>query len=304
MRDLIGSSMEYVIETQGLVKQYKTKLALNDVSVHVKRGDIYGLIGKNGAGKTTLMKLVLGLTAPTKGKILLFGNQSLNEGRKKIGSLIESPGLYKNCTAQENMYRFSVLYGADKNDIKPLLERVGLGGVGAKKAGEFSLGMRQRLGIAIALLAHPEILILDEPINGLDPAGIKEIRDIITGLNREGVTFVISSHLLDELAKVVTTYGIITDGSLAEEVTARDLSRRCRKSVRIVTDDNDRACAFLKSRFSDMNAELRADGVYLSDHFDQTARINKLLVESGFWVGEIGLSESGFEEYFIERLGR
>ena len=143
----------------------------------------------------------------------------------KIGSLIEAPGLYKNCTAYENMLRFSILYGSDKKEIDTLLKKVGLGNTGAKKAGEFSLGMRQRLGIAIALLAHPEVLILDEPINGLDPTGIKEIRDIILNLNKEGVTFVISSHLLDELAKIVTNYGIIADGKLAEEITAENANR-------------------------------------------------------------------------------
>ena len=221
--------MEYIVETQNIVKQYKTKLAVDNVSIHVKRGDIYGLIGKNGAGKTSLMKLILGLTRPTNGNILLFGNSNLNVGRKKIGSLIEAPGLYKNCTAYENMLRFSILYGADKKEITPLLQKVGLENTGNKKAGEFSLGMRQRLGIAIALLAHPEVLVLDEPINGLDPAGIKEIRDMIISLNNEGVTFIISSHLLDELAKVVTTYGIIADGKLAEEISAEELKRRCRR---------------------------------------------------------------------------
>lgn len=296
--------MEYVIETQNLVKQFKTKLAVNDVSIHVKRGDIYGLIGKNGAGKTSLMKLILGLTNPTQGKIFLFGNENLNAGRKKIGSLIEAPGLYKNCTAYENMLRFATLYGANQKEIKPLLQRVGLGDTGAKKAGEFSLGMRQRLGIAIALLGKPEILILDEPINGLDPAGIKEIRDIIIGLNQEGVTFIISSHLLDELAKVVTNYGIIADGSLIEEVTAKELNERCCKFVKIVTNNNSTAFALLKDRLPDLSAEIRADGLYLSNYLDQTANMNKYLIGKGLSVSEIALSESGFEEYFIERLGR
>lgn len=296
--------MEYVIETQNLVKQFKTKLAVNDVSIHVKRGDIYGLIGKNGAGKTSLMKLILGLTNPTQGKIFLFGNENLNAGRKKIGSLIEAPGLYKNCTAYENMLRFATLYGANQKEIKPLLQRVGLGDTGAKKAGEFSLGMRQRLGIAIALLGKPEILILDEPINGLDPAGIKEIRDIIIGLNQEGVTFIISSHLLDELAKVVTNYGIIADGSLIEEVTAKKLNERCCKFVKIVTNNNSTAFALLKDRLPDLLAEIRADGLYLSNYLDQTANMNKYLIGKGLSVSEIALSESGFEEYFIERLGR
>lgn len=296
--------MDYVIETQNLVKQFKTKLAVNDVSIHVRRGDIYGLIGKNGAGKTSLMKLILGLTYPTQGKILLFGNENLNKGRMKIGSLIEAPGLYKSCTAYENMVRFATLYGASKKDIKPILERVGLGNTGAKKAGEFSLGMRQRLGIAIALLGKPEILILDEPINGLDPAGIKEIRDIILGLNQEGVTFIISSHLLDELAKVVTNYGIIADGSLIEEVSAKELNERCCKYVKIATNDNVKTLALLKEKLPDISAEIRTDGIYLSNYLDQTANMNKYLVGKGIAVSEVSLSESGFEEYFIERLGR
>ena len=296
--------MEYIIETQNLVKQFKTKLAVNDVSIHVKRGDIYGLIGKNGAGKTSLMKLILGLTVPSQGKILLFDNDNLNAGRKKIGSLIEAPGLYKSCTAYENMLRFATLYGANTKDIKPILDRVGLGDTGAKKAGEFSLGMRQRLGIAIALLGKPEILVLDEPINGLDPAGIKEIRDIIIGLNREGVTFIISSHLLDELAKVVTNYGIIADGSLVEEVTAEELNNRCCKYVKIATNDNIKALNLLKEKLPDLSAEIRADGIFLSNYLDQSANMNKFLVGKGLAVSEIALSESGFEEYFIERLGR
>lgn len=296
--------MEYVIETQNLVKQFKTKLAVNDVSIHVRRGDIYGLIGKNGAGKTSLMKLILGLTNPTQGKIFLFGNENLNAGRKKIGSLIEAPGLYKNCTAYENMLRFATLYGTKSKEIKPLLERVGLGNTGAKKAGEFSLGMRQRLGIAVALLGNPEILILDEPINGLDPAGIKEIRDIIIALNNEGVTFIISSHLLDELAKVVTHYGIIADGSLIEEVSAKKLNDRCRKYVKITTNDNNFALALLRERLPDISAELRSDGLFLSNYLDQTPNMNKYLIGNGVAVSEIALFESGFEEYFIERLGR
>lgn len=296
--------MEYVIETQGLVKQYKTKIAVNDVSVHVKRGDIYGLIGKNGAGKTSLMKLILGLTVPTQGKIFLFGSENLNAGRMRTGSLIEAPGLYNDCTAQENMLRFSILYGADKSQIKPILDKVGLGDTGGKKAGEFSLGMRQRLGIAIALIGRPEILVLDEPINGLDPAGIKEIRDIITGLNREGVTFIISSHLLDELAKVVTNYGIIADGALVEEVTAKELNERCRKYVKIVSNDNSAVLSLLKERLPDLQAAERDGAVYLSNYLDQTLNMNKFLVNKGIGISQISLSESGFEDYFIERLGK
>ena len=295
--------MEYVIETRNLVKQYKTKFAVNDVSINVGRGDVYGLIGKNGAGKTSLMKLILGLTEPTRGKIVLFGGDNLNAGRRRTGCLIESPGLYKNCSAYENMLRFSILYGSDKKLITPLLKRVGLGDAGAKKAGAFSLGMRQRLGIAIALLSRPEVLILDEPINGLDPAGIKEIRDIITELNYEGITFVISSHLLDELAKVATRYGIISDGRLVEEVSASALRDRCRRYAKAVTGDDNAAYRILKEKLPDLSAEVRADGLYFSNYMDATASINKYLISRGVSVREIYVSESGAEEYFINRIG-
>ena len=296
--------MEYIIETEKLVKQYKTKLAVDNVSIHVNRGDIYGLIGKNGAGKTSLMKLILGLTNPTNGKVKLFGNYDLEKGRMKIGSLIEAPGLYKNCTAYENMLRFSILYGADKNEIDTLLKKVGLGNTGAKKAGEFSLGMRQRLGIAIALLAHPEVLILDEPINGLDPTGIKEIRDIILNLNKEGVTFVISSHLLDELAKIVTNYGIIADGKLAEEITAEELKARCTNYVKILCNKNKEALSLIKNEYPDIKAEIKDKELRIFSHLDKTAQMNTLLVKNEINVSEIAGSEGSFEDYFIERLGK
>ena len=296
--------MEYIVETENLAKQYKTKLAVDNVSIHVHKGDIYGLIGKNGAGKTSLMKLILGLTNPTNGKVKLFGNYDLEKGRMKIGSLIEAPGLYKNCTAYENMIRFSILYGADKNQIDSLLKKVGLGNTGAKKAGEFSLGMRQRLGIAIALLANPEVLILDEPINGLDPTGIKEIRDIILKLNNEGVTFIISSHLLDELAKIVTNYGIIADGKLAEEVSAEELKRRCTNYVKIVTDDNKQAEKLILKEFPEIKIELKNKEIHILSQLEKIAKINTLLVQNKISVSEISNSEGSFEEYFIERLGK
>lgn len=296
--------MEYVIETQNLVKQYKEKFAVDDISIHVKRGDIYGLIGKNGAGKTTLMKLILGLAEPTKGKVFIFGNEELNAGRRKIGSLIEAPGLYKSCTAYENMMRFSVLYGSPESEIRPILEKVGIANTGKKKAGEFSLGMRQRLGLAIAFLAHPEILVLDEPINGLDPAGIKEIRDIIIELNNAGVTFIISSHLLDELAKVVTTYGIIINGKLTEEISAKDLQARFCKYIKIVGCDNQIICEILRKNFENIIVVPKNDGVYLSNYHEKITEIIKLLVKHDIPLTEVANVESGLEEYFINRLGR
>ena len=311
---------EWVIETKRLSKQYKSKFAVNDVSMRVRRGDIYGLIGKNGAGKTTLMKMILGLAAPTSGEVCLFGNtdaKAVTLSRSRIGSLIEDPGLYKGCTAYENMLRFAILYGADKGEIEDLLRLVGLENTGKKKAGVFSLGMKQRLGIAIALLSHPEVLVLDEPINGLDPAGIKEIRDLILRLNREkGVTFIISSHLLDELAKVVTRYGILSEGILIQEITAEELEEQCRHSARLTVSDPARAAELLKNRYEGIQLAEKFVGnsaggnaengrvIILYNYIDRTAEINGFLVNSGIAVSEITLSTNGTEEFFIERLGR
>ena len=298
---------EYIIETNNLTKAFGSKLACDNVSMHVKRGDIYGFIGKNGAGKTTAMKLILGLLRPNSGEVALFGStDNLNESRTKIGSLVETPALYNGASALENMRRFAMLFGGDEAEIHELLELVGLSNTGSKKAGAFSLGMKQRLGIAIALLGKPEILILDEPVNGLDPAGIKEIRDTILKLNKErGVTFLISSHLLDELAKITTTYGIINNGKLIEEIDAETLRSRCEGSIRIRVSDVDKALHVLKdnnllSRYTRENDTTFS----LFDHFEKASEINTLLVKNDVEVYEVTPLSSGFEDYFIERLGR
>ena len=297
--------MDYIIETKNLTKSFPNKLAVDHVNMHVKRGDIYGFIGKNGAGKTTTMKLILGLINPTEGEIALFGSKDLNKGRARIGSLIEAPGLYKNASAFENMKRFSLLYGGTDKEIKEILSLVGLGKVGNRKAGNFSLGMRQRLGIAISLLGNPDILILDEPINGLDPAGIKEIRDTIVRLNQErSVTFLISSHLLDELAKITTTYGIVNDGKLVEEIASAELMERCKQNLKIKVSDVGKAISVLKSNGLLERYDSDERSITMFDNFDKPAAINELLVQSGVHVEELTSSNSGFEDYFIERIGR
>lgn len=274
------------------------------MSVHVKPGDIYGLIGKNGAGKTSLMKLLLGLTMPTEGEIRLFGSTDLHKGRRKTGSLIEAPALYKNETAFENMKRFALLAPTPDKDIPAILKTVGLENTGRKKAGEFSLGMRQRLGIAIALLGRPDVLILDEPINGLDPAGIKEIRDVIVDLNRQGVTFVISSHLLDELGKIATNYGIVSGGVLVEEISAKALADTCRRSLRLITDDNDKAAAALRAWNAALRLEVSETGVSILSEIADNSEVNMALVSAGVRVYEMKNESIGFEDFFIERLGR
>lgn len=296
--------MDYVIETINLTKRFPSKTAVDCVNMHVAKGDIYGFIGRNGAGKTTAMKVMLGMLKPTEGEVLLFGSKNLTQARRRIGSLIEAPGLFKNCTAYENMKRQAILSGGSDKEIKEILDFVGLGKVGNRPARAFSLGMKQRLGIALALLGNPELMIMDEPINGLDPAGIKEIRDLIVKLNQEkGVTFIISSHLLDELGKIATRYGIINNGKLVDEVEASVLMERCRKNLVIHVDDNEKAKAILQKNNLLKSYEEKPDGLVLFSDFEDSARINELLVQGGVKVSELSSGDGDFENYFIERLG-
>lgn len=297
--------MEFIVETKDLTKKFSNKIAVNKINMHIKKGDIYGFIGKNGAGKTTAMKMILGLLNPTDGEILINNSKELDKERRKIGSLIENPGLYKGCTAYENLKRFSIIYGGNDSEIKDILELVGLADTGKKKAGKFSLGMKQRLGIAIALLGNPELLVLDEPINGLDPAGIKEIRDLLVKLNKErGVTILISSHILDELAKITTTYGIINDGSLIEEVSSEELEENCKRNLMIKVNDVEKATKILESNNLLGDFEVKENCIYLYSNFDKSALINSLLVKNNIEVSELTNNEIGLEEYFIERLGK
>ena len=298
--------MDYVLRTQCLTKQFGEKTAVKNVSMQIKKGEIYGFIGKNGAGKTTLMRLILGAAMPTGGSIELFGGkENENEARHRIGALLEYPCIYKNCTALENLRRFAILTGADADELEDILELVGLKGVGRKKAGQFSLGMKQRLAIGIALLGHPEFLVLDEPINGLDPAGIKEIRDVILTLNqKKGVTFLVSSHLLDELSKIVTTYGLINDGVLIEQITAQELEVRCRHHLKLRVNNIPKATALLSCIVKPEAIKVQDDCICMYDKLGQSDRINRLLVRHGIRVSELSVQTSSLEEYFLERMGK
>lgn len=296
--------MEYVLRTKSLTKKFGSKIAVNAVDMNVAKGDIYGFIGRNGAGKTTAMKLILGLLNATEGEIELFGGEPLEKARGRIGSLIEAPGIYKNCTAYENMKRFSIIYGGTDEDIAQLLKFVGLENTGNKKAGRFSLGMKQRLGMAIAMLGNPEFLILDEPINGLDPEGIKDVRNAVLNLNEQkGVTFLISSHLLDELAKIVTRYGIINNGVLTEEISAEDLNAMCESGLKVRVDDVEKAITALLPLVP--QEEIRvSDGELVLPIDVDAAGVNELLVKGGVRVSELGAMRGDMEEYFIARLGK
>ena len=295
--------METMVQTFGLTKRYGKKVVQNNVSIHIRKGDIYGLIGKNGAGKTTLMKVVLGLTKPTAGKINLFDGKDLKQSRRKIGALLENPALYRNETAFENMKRFSLLAPTSDEEIRRLLNLVGLGNTGRKKTKQFSLGMRQRLAIAIALLGNPDFLILDEPINGLDPSGIKEIRDVILDLNAKGITFLISSHLLDELGKIATQYGILANGRLVEEISKEELAEKCRSFLKIQTDNGQEAAKLLQAFDSKLQITVMDNQLTIANEVDN-ARINEVLVRGGVGVYALYNESMDLEEFFIERMER
>lgn len=235
--------MEYVLTTDALSKHYKKSKALNELSMHVPKGAIYGFVGKNGAGKTTLIRLICGLQEPTSGSYSLYGENNKEKGiiksRKRMGAVVETPSIYLNMTAYDNLKeQYRILGIPSFDEIPELLKLVGLENTGKKKAKNFSLGMRQRLGIAIALAGDPDFLVLDEPINGLDPQGIIEMRELILELNRKRqITVLISSHILDELSRLATHYGFIDSGHMIKEISAEELEEACRKCVRVEVTD-------------------------------------------------------------------
>lgn len=235
--------MDYVLQTQDLTKTYKHFTALKGLTMHVPKGAIYGFVGKNGAGKTTLIRLICGLQTPTSGDFTLYGipgsSKRIVKARRRMGSVVETPSVYLDMTAEENLrQQYRILGLPDFTGIPELLKLVGLPDTGKKKARDFSLGMRQRLGIAVALAGDPDFLVLDEPTNGLDPQGIVEMRELILKLNRENqITVLISSHILDELSRLATHYGIIDGGRMVKELSAQELEAACRKCVRMEVSD-------------------------------------------------------------------
>lgn len=237
--------MEYVLTTNKLTKKYGNFKSLDKLSIHIPKGSIYGLVGKNGAGKTTLIRVVCGLQEPTKGTYSIYGientKKTIVKSRRRMGAVVETPAIYLNMSAEENLKLQCLSIGVPSYDSVPeILKLVGLEKTGRKKAGHFSLGMKQRLGIAMALVGNPDFLVLDEPVNGLDPQGIIELRELILKLNREyQITVLISSHILDELSRLATHYGFINEGRLVKEISANELENACRKCTRIeVTNTN------------------------------------------------------------------
>ena len=298
-----------VLKTYNITKKYGEQLAVDNVNMTIKKGDIYGFIGQNGAGKTTLIRLITGLIHKSGGEIELLGvneENELNKARTMVGSLIESPSLYTNMTARENLEVSRLVRNIPgKKCIDEVLELVGLKDVEKKKVKNFSLGMRQRLGIANALMGNPKLLILDEPINGLDPMGIVEIRELLKKINKEkDMTILISSHILSELSELATTYGIISNGKLIEEITAKQLSEKCRQYIDLKVDDTARAVILLERELGISDYEVLEDSnIKVFSNLDNVGEVNSLLSRSGIIVESISVKSENLEEYFMNKVG-
>lgn len=298
-----------VLKTYNITKKYGEQLAVDNVNMTIKKGDIYGFIGQNGAGKTTLIRLITGLIHKSGGEIELLGaneENELNKARTMVGSLIESPSFYTNMTARENLEVSRLVRNIPgKKCIDEVLELVGLKDVEKKKVKNFSLGMRQRLGIANALMGNPKLLILDEPINGLDPMGIVEIRELLKKINKEkDMTILISSHILSELSELATTYGIISNGKLIEEITAKQLSEKCRQYIDLRVDDTARAVILLERELGINDYEVLEDSnIKVFSNLDNVGEINSLLSRSGIIVESISVKGENLEEYFMNKVG-
>ena len=300
---------DIVLKTHNITKKYGDQISNDKITMTIKKGEIYGLIGKNGAGKTTLFRIITGLSHKTSGDLELFGKsgeKELNMARTMIGSLIESPAFYGSMTAKENLEVSRLIRNiAGKECIDEVLELVGLADTGKKKVKDFSLGMRQRLGIANALLGNPKLLILDEPINGLDPMGIIEIRELLKKINKEkDITILISSHILGELSEMATTYGIIANGKLIEEISSSELSQKCRQYIDIKVDDAKKAVILLERQFGITDYEvLENNKIKIFSHLNETGAINMQLSKGGVVVEKIDIKGEKLEEYFMDRVG-
>lgn len=297
--------MEYILKSNDVKKKYKNFIALDGLTMHVPKGSIYGFVGKNGAGKTTLIRMICGLQTPTSGDFEIYGvnskDKNISNARKKMGAVVETPSIFHDLTAYENLkMQYDILGIKDYSSISELLSLVGLEKTGKKLAKNFSLGMRQRLGIAVALCGNPEFLVLDEPINGLDPEGIVEIRKLIKKLNQERkITILISSHILDELSRVATHYGFIKDGKMIKEMSAEEFENDCKKSISIITDKKiDKVLKVNNYKYkliSDNQANIYGD--------IEITPLVLALHKEGISVKKITENEENLEHYFFSLLG-
>ncbi len=299
--------MDYVLKTNSLCKRFYKFKALDGLTMNVPKGSIYGFVGKNGAGKTTLIRLLCGLQPPTSGGFELYGikntDRAISKARRRMGAVIETPAIYPEMSASDNLKQQYRILGLPSFDgIQELLKLVGLEGTGNKKAKHFSLGMRQRLGIAIALCGDPDFLLLDEPINGLDPQGIVEIREMILKLNRErDITVLISSHILDELAKLATHYGFIDKGRIVREMSARELEIACRKCMRVTVTDTEVLARVLEHKGVDYSIiDRRTADIYAKPNI---TRLSMLLVKHGCEIISAEEHDESLESFYISLVG-
>ena len=300
--------MKDVIVTQNLTKMYGDKAAVSSMDMHVKQGDIYGFIGRNGSGKSTTLKMLCGLAFPTQGSIRVFGQSLSRESvRKRIGVLIESPGLEGGRSAYENMYLKASLMGIVDPDkeIRELLTLTGLNPDNKKLVKRYSMGMKQRLGIAMALLGGPDLLILDEPINGLDPEGMNQLRTLLVDLNqKKGVTILVSSHILGELSKMATRYGIIKDGCLVKEISKEELAAECKDYLYLKTSDSKMAAVLLEEKLRIRNYEVRPEGEIRIYQKADSGQITTVMTSAGISVFAIYGHQQDLEGYFLDLMGK
>ena len=296
-----------ILITDNLTKRYGDKNAANKINIHVKKGEIYGLIGRNGAGKTTILKMLSGLSTPTEGSYSILGKtgKELDSVRAKVGALIENPGIYPSMSAYENLKLKCIAMDRNEDEyINELLSLVGLQDTGKKAAKNFSMGMKQRLGIALALIGDPEIIILDEPINGLDPQGIAAMRDILKTLSKEkGLTIIISSHILEELAKIADAYGIIHDGKLLVELTAEELEEKCGEYTVLKTDNNEKAADILEQFGITDFSRIDDETIHIKVKMNNKGKIIQELVISGVDIREIAEKRITLEQYYFDLTG-
>ena len=299
--------MEYILETKALEKKYNKFKAIDNLNMRIPKGAIYGLIGKNGAGKTTLIRLICGLQKPTSGTFMMYGvsntDKKMKEERKRIGAIVETPSIRIDATAEDNLKeQYKILGLPSEENLKEILKQVGLSNTGKKKAKDFSLGMKQRLGIAIALVGEPDFLILDEPINGLDPEGIIEIRELILKLNKEkGITFLISSHYLDELSKVATHYGFLNHGKIIQEISKQELEQNCRKRIEVKVNNLKECIQYLEE--NSISYEIKDDGKI---NIYDTVNISGFAValsKRNCIIEEFTEKEESLENYYINLIG-
>ena len=296
-----------VIQTMGLSKRYKDRWAVDHLDLRVEQGDIYGFIGQNGAGKSTTLKLLCGLARPTQGEALIFGKPVRDSvARRRVGALIEQPGLFPDLSGRENLRLCATLLGLDspERQVEEILKTVGLAPKEKKPVRHYSMGMKQRLGVALALLGGPDLLLLDEPINGLDPEGIREMRELLLRLNRErGLTILVSSHILGELSKIATRYGIIQGGRLMEQITAAELEQKCTDYLHLKADQPQKAAALLERELHLTRWEMRPEGELRIYEAVDARAVGQLLTQAGVAVEEMGLHRQDLESYFLERMG-